>query len=128
MQDPAGDEFRDLGSRAKTQPPPAHIVFDSLRDPHELSTRHWLTLLPDEVEPRILEQVRPRLVVWSSLWPARPRDIVRYELSPDGGGGCLLRWTLLSPEAASPSEAQLGHLCRRLNVLINEKLALSYGS
>jgi hypothetical protein len=26
----------------------------------------WLTLLPDETDPRVLESVRPSLVVWSS--------------------------------------------------------------
>jgi len=46
---------------------PAHIVFDSLFDPHRSGARPWLELLPDEVEPAVLERDRPRLLVWLRL-------------------------------------------------------------
>ena len=77
----------------------------------------------------MLEQVRPHLLVWSSLWPDRPADLIRFDLEPDAeGSGCLLRWTLPTQDPAVPPDSVLGHLRKRLNVLINEKLRLSYGA
>jgi hypothetical protein len=129
VRDAGGTGLRELVSRARAQPAPPHILFDSLRDPHSPGARPWLALAPDELEPRVLEQVRPRLLVWSSLWPDRPADLIRFDLEPDAeGSGCLLRWTLLTPDPVVPPDSVLGHLRKRLNVLINEKLRLSYGA
>lgn len=75
----------------------------------------------------MLEQVYPTLVVWSSLWPSRPSDRIRFDIG-DHSGGSMLRWTLLCPlRAPEPDASKLGHLRKRLNVLINEDLRLAYG-
>jgi hypothetical protein len=123
-------ELRELGSRARAQPPPPHVVFDSLCHPDSDPARPWLAFSADEVPPRVLEQRRPELVVWSSLWPDRPDDIIRFDLGPSGAG-CLLRWTLLSPaelaENTLADTSKLNHPRKRLNVLINAELRYSYG-
>jgi hypothetical protein len=115
----------ELGSRERTQPAPPSTVWESLTQPRHSGARPWLELLDDEVEPRILESADPSLVVWSSLWPDRPRDRIRFELRP-AGAGCALRWTLLTP-GPLPTGSRLGHLRHRLNFLINQRLRLSYG-
>lgn len=115
----------ELGSRERTQPPPPAIVWGSLTEPGQPAARPWLDLLPDEVPPRVLEAVKPTLVVWSSLWPDRPLDRVHFDLRP-AGSGCALRWTLTTT-GEPPTASRLGHLRYRLNVLINERLRLSYG-
>ncbi|HEX4252416.1 MAG TPA: hypothetical protein VH008_31440 [Pseudonocardia sp.] len=120
--------WRELGSRARAQPAPAHVVFDSLLGPHRPGARPWLELLDDEIDPEVLAQDPPRLLVWSSLWPRHPRNRIRFDLTPDAtGGGCLLRWTLLTPDPHEPDDSHLGHLRKRLNVLVNERLRRSYG-
>jgi hypothetical protein len=63
--------------------------------------------------------------LWSSLWPDRPDDQIRFDLNATGDG-CSLRWTLFTP-GPRPTESKLGHMRFRLNVLINERLRLSYG-
>src|SRR5262249_17484262 len=85
----------ELGSRARPQPAPAHIVWRSLVYPHDPTARPWLDLLADETGPRILESVEPTLVVWSSLWPDLIDATIRFDIEP-GEQGCQLRWTLLS--------------------------------
>ncbi|GAA3708281.1 hypothetical protein GCM10022224_087250 [Nonomuraea antimicrobica] len=115
----------ELGSRERKQPPPAHVVWESLTDPRRPGGRPWLDLRPDEVEPRILHAVKPELVVWSSLWPGRPDDEIRFDIRP-AESGCALRWTLLTPEGI-PEQAVIGHLRYRLNFLINAQLRFSFG-
>jgi hypothetical protein len=110
----------DLGSRARTQPPPPHIVWESLAAPGS-----WLELLDDEVAPRILEATKPDVVVWSSLWPSRPDDLIRFDLTPSGTETSL-RWTLTT-SGEPPDESKLGHLRFRLNLLINKTLRHTYG-
>ncbi|GIG64161.1 SRPBCC family protein [Phytomonospora endophytica] len=117
--------MKTLGSRARRQPAPPPVVWRSLTDPGDPAARPWLELLTDEVPPRVLEAEEPRLLVWSSLWPDRPDDRVRFDITPDGGGS-VLRWTLLS-EGEEPTASRLGHLRFRMNVLVNERLRLSYG-
>ncbi len=86
-----------------------------------------MELLDDEVEPQVIEAERPNLVVWSSLWPDRPQDRIRFDLRLAGDGyGCALRWTLTTTDVA-PSDSKRGHMRHRLNLLINERLRLSYG-
>lgn len=120
--------MRVLGSRERAQAPPPHIVFDDLCRPNADPYRKpWLRLLGDEVPPTVLAAHRPDLVVWSSLWPSRPDDRVRFELRPDGTG-CRLRWTLLTPDDADePDASKLGHLRRRMNLLVNGRLRAIYG-
>jgi hypothetical protein len=116
----------ELGSRVRTQPAPTRVVWRSLTQPRDPAARPWLDLLDDEVEPRVIDSLEPTLVVWSSLWPDRPQDTIRFDIQPSGHG-CQLRWTLLTPDP-SPTESRLGHLRFRLNVLVNERLRLSYGA
>jgi hypothetical protein len=115
----------ELGRRTRTLPPPPHIVWESLTDPHREGVRPWLNLLPDEVEPRILESVCPKLVVWSSIWPNTPDQIIRFDIAPDGGDGTALTWTLTSPTELD--DAAVGHRRYRLNKLIWADLRYSYG-
>jgi hypothetical protein len=116
----------EVGTRRRAQPPPPHIVAESLLEPDRDPARPWLRLLADEVRPRIVEARPPALVVWSSLWPSRPDALVRFDLAPDGRGGTDLRWTLLVDEPL-PDQSKLGHLRKRLNQLINADLRYSYG-
>ncbi|WP_285782426.1 hypothetical protein [Microbispora sp. NBRC 16548] len=116
----------ELGSRERRQPPPPHIVWQSLTEPRRPGGRQWLDLHPDEVEPRILRAVEPELVVWSSLWPERPDDEIRFDIRPTADGGCSLRWTLLTPTEA-PEQSVVGRLRHRLNFLINALLRFSFG-
>ena len=115
----------ELGSRMREQPTPASVVWSSLTQPRDPTARQWLDLLDDEVDPHIVECVEPALVVWSSLWPDRPDERIRFDIQPVGQG-CRLRWTLLTA-GVRPAESKLGHMRSRLNVLINERLRLSYG-
>jgi hypothetical protein len=115
----------ELGSRARPQPAPAHVVWRSLAQPDDPTARQWLNLLDDEIHPQIVERDEPTLVVWSSLWPDRPEATMRFDIQPSAQG-CRLRWTLLTTGPA-PSESKLGYLRFRLNVLINGRLRLSYG-
>ncbi|MDH2425640.1 hypothetical protein [Sphaerisporangium sp. TRM90804] len=115
----------ELGSRERAQPPPARVVWESLRDPRRAGGRQWLELRPGEVEPRVLRAVEPELVVWSSLWPERAGDEIRFDIRP-APNGCLLRWTLLTPGEA-PEQAVVGRLRYRLNHLINARLRFSFG-
>jgi hypothetical protein len=115
----------ELASRAKMLPAPQRIVFDSLMDPHQPGTRPWLDLLPDEVEPRVLEAARPTRVVWSSLWPRRPDDQVLLDLEPVGSETSL-RFTLRTPHEP-PDDVTIRRLRYRMSVLLYAELRYSYG-
>ena len=115
----------EIGSSARKLPAPPHIVWESLTQPRRHGARPWLNLLPDEVEPRVLEAERPIRVVWSSLWPSRPKDRVQLELA-SVGTETLLKFTLLTPDDL-PDQSQTGHLRRRLNELLYAELRFSYG-
>ena len=64
--------------------------------------------------------------------PARPSPLrsrspdarVRYDIEPTAQG-CELRWTLLDVD--DPGPALVGHMCKRLNQLINAELRYSFG-
>jgi hypothetical protein len=114
-----------FGSKARKLPAPPPVVWQSLTDPYASSARPWLNLLPDEVEPTILDSERPVRVVWSSLWPSRPNDQVHLELSA-AGSETLLRFALLTPDDP-PDASKTGHLRRRVNHLLFADLRLSYG-
>ncbi|MVU77569.1 hypothetical protein GPX89_09990 [Nocardia sp. ET3-3] len=115
----------DIGSRARTLPAPPHIVWGSLVEPRRPNARPWLNLLSDETEPKILAAEEPATVVWSSLWPNRPGDQVRFELRA-ADGGTLLRFTLLAA-GQPPDPSKLGHMRHRMNKLLFADLRYSYG-
>ncbi|MCW2633690.1 MAG: hypothetical protein JWQ99_57 [Blastococcus sp.] len=100
-------------------------MWRSLTDPLDAAARTWLHLLDDEVAPRVLVAEEPDLVVWSSLWPRRPDDVVRFELRPLSGGTAV-RWTMTT-DAEPPDDSATGHLRYRLNHLLWADLRLSYG-
>lgn len=102
------------------------MVFESLTEPGRDPARQWLQLLHDEHRPDIVESARPALVVWGSLWDRRPDARVRFDLLP-AGGETDLRWTLLVDEPDS-GPALTGHLCKRLNQLVNAGLRCSFGA
>jgi hypothetical protein len=77
------------------------------------------------VEPRVLAAEEPVLVVWSSLWPGRPDDVIRLELRPEAAGTAL-RWTMTT-ESEPPDDGLTGHLRYRLDHLLWADLRLSYG-
>jgi hypothetical protein len=117
----------EVGSRRKNQPAPPRAVFEALTNPHRDPARPWLKLGPDETEPRLLAADEPHLVVWSSLWPVRADARIRFDLPYDSTRqGTDLTWTLEvdDPEPAAPL---LGHMRKRLNVLINAELRYSFG-
>jgi hypothetical protein len=116
----------ELGSRSKTQPPPPGVVWDTLVDPYRPASRQWLALAEGEVQPTVIESHRPSLVVWSSLWPERPLDQIRFDISGDGEGGSLLRWVLETNDDP-PGDAMLGRMRYRINFLINAEMRYSFG-
>lgn len=117
----------EVGTRAKNQPAPPWVLFEALSEPDRDPARPWLELLADEVAPQVLTARAPHLLVWSSLWTRRPDAHVRFDLHVGAhGSGTLLRWTLLVDQPA-PEAALAGHLCKRLNQLINAGLRYSLG-
>jgi hypothetical protein len=120
-----GETAIELGRRRGHLPPPPGVVWESLTEPRRANGRQWLDLHEDEVDPRIIEAVRPELVVWSSLWPDTPEQIIMFELA-GGRGGTLLTWTWLSP-TDHDDPATVGHRRYRLNRLIWADLRYSYG-
>ena len=113
-----------LGTRAKNQPAPARFVHEALSEPNRDPARQWLTLLDDETVPAIVESEGHSLVIWSSIWLKRPEAQVRFDIEA-AGQGCDLRWTLLDVD--DPGPALVGHMCKRLNQLINAELRYSFG-
>lgn len=117
--------MHEIGRRRRNQPAPPHIVFEALTDPDRPGPRHWLDLLDDERAPRVLHADAAK-VTWSSIWIKRPDAVIEFDLPPDGSGGTELCWTLLVDDP-EPDPALVGHLRRRLNVLINAELRGSFG-
>jgi hypothetical protein len=115
----------EIGRRTRTQAPPPWVIYEALTRPNLDPTRPWLTLVEDEVEPRIIESREPSLVVWSSLWPGRPGEVIRFEIEP-GAGGSVLTWRLLTP-TDEPDPTVLGRMRYRLNYLINGQLRSTFG-
>jgi len=100
-------------------------VWESLTNPRARGARPWLNLLDDEIEPRVLESVRPSNVVWSSLWPSRPNDQISFELA-SVGLETSLHYALLSPDNP-PDETKTGYLRKRMSYLLFADLRYSYG-
>lgn len=113
-----------LGSKVKPQPAPPHVIFEALTEPRRRDGRDWLRLLDDEIDPAVLTATPPSQVTWSSIWPKRPRAQVQFDIEPDGMGS-RLRWTLLDIDDPGPDA--LGHMRKRLQVLINAELRFSLG-
>ncbi len=102
-------------------------MHDALVDPDRDPTRPWLKLAANEQPPKVLESVRPQLVVWSSIWMQRPDAVIRFDLVAGADGdGTDLTWTLLVEEP-EPHTALIRHLCKRVNELINAELRYSFG-
>jgi hypothetical protein len=117
----------ELGSRERAQPAPQWVVWETLVEPRRPTQYHqWLILDDDEIEPHVTESIRPDVVVWSSLWPDRPNDLIRFEIASERDGGSRLRWILTSPDE-QPSDVRLGHMRFRLNYLINGNMRQSLG-
>jgi hypothetical protein len=115
----------ELASRTRDQPPPPSVVWEALTEPNRDPSRPWLELRDDEVAPEVVEAAKPTLVVWSSLWPDRPHDRIRFDLEPSGPASSL-RWTLLTPDDP-PDDERIGRLRYRLNYLITGELRYSFG-
>lgn len=116
----------EAGKRKRNQPAPPFAVFEALTEPHREPRRQWLLLLDDEVEPAILEQSNPDLVVWSSIWTKRPDARIRFDLPSDGVGGTDLCWTM-TVDGPIPDAPLLGHMRKRVNTLINANLRYAFG-
>jgi hypothetical protein len=114
-----------LAEREKSQAPPPSIIWETLTDPYRPSARQWLVTADDEVQPTVIDAERPSLVVWSSLWPDRPNDVIRFAIE-ENSGGTSLKWSLESPDDP-PGDARLSQLRHRINYLINGEMRDSFG-
>ena len=112
--------MREIVSHSRTQAPPPHVIWDTLNDPSAADRRQWLVLLEDEMSPVILEADRPGLVIWSSLWPDRPRDRIRFVITDDGAGS-RVTWVLETADEP-PDEATAKTRRARIDFLINEEM------
>ena len=115
----------EIGSRARSQPPPPHVVYEALTHPNRDPSRPWLDLLDDERAPKVIASDSPWSVTWSSIWDKRPDAVIRFDLLGDSRGTDL-RWTLLV-EQPVPDESLTGHMRKRLNQLINANLRYTFG-
>jgi hypothetical protein len=115
----------EVVARERRQAPPPHVVWESLVDPHRPAGRQWLSVADDELEPRVIEADAPSSVVWSSLWPDRPRDRIRFTVQPDGGAGSRLRWSLETDDEV-PDADRVKRIRHRIDSLINGELRNSW--
>lgn len=117
--------MQEYGRRSQRLPAPPSAVWDSLANPQNPRARPWLNLVRDEVPPTVLESSRPERVVWSSLWPGRPRDLIVLELS-DARGETRLEFSVSTPDDL-PDQSTIGYLRKRINHLLFADLRFSYG-
>lgn len=116
----------EIGRRQRNQPAPPHIIFGALTDFDRPGARPWLELLDDEQLPRVLDARAPSTVVWSSIWTKRPDAVIEFHLPSDSGGGTDLCWTMLVDDP-TPDDSLVGHMRKRMNMLINADLRYSFG-
>lgn len=109
-----------VATRRRTQSPAPHVVFDDLAHLGRPTHQPWLHLLDDEVAPHVLVSEHASVVVWLSIWLARPDAKVRFELSP-AGFGTDLRFTLLL-DPPIPDNDEIRTMRKRLGWLINNQL------
>lgn len=109
---------------AKSLPAPARVVRDNLIAP-ESGSREWLSLRSEEAQPRILA-VSDESVVWSSLWPDRPNDEIRFEVAVKNSE-CLLAWELFV-DAPEPDDNEAQAMASRVNKIVNNDLRRSFGA
>lgn len=117
--------MREYGRRKRQLPAPPSVVWEDLVAPRTVGTRAWLNLLPDEVRPTILESEENSRVVWSSLWPTRPKDILVLDLSADYAS-TVLEFTLLG-HGDLPDQSKTGHIRKRVSQILYADLRSSYG-
>lgn len=98
-------------------------MLQALIEPNSDPARQWLTLLYDEVAPQVLP-VEGASVAWTSIWTKRPNAEVHFDIQ-GGPAGTELRWTLW--DVADPGPALTGHMCKRLNEIVNRDLRYSFG-
>ena len=101
------------------------MVYEAITEPDRDPMRPWLTLNDDEQRPVVLDAVEPNLVVWSSLWPARPDARIQFDLT-GGPGGTMLNWTL-SVDDPVPDDNTIVRMRKRINELINANLRFTFG-
>jgi hypothetical protein len=116
----------EYGDRTRYLPAPPHVVWEDLVARKSVGARAWLVLHPGEVQPELIESEPPSLVVWSSLWPVRPNDLVRMTLAPRARSETALRFVLLAAGEA-PDEVLTRYIRRRVNELLYGELRESYG-
>jgi hypothetical protein len=114
----------EYGSRTKRLPAPPHVVWEDLVARTSVGVRAWLVLREGEVMPEVVTSSRPDRVVWSSLWPERPGDLLEMTLASQGHETAL-RFSLLAD--GEPPEDDLRHRIRyRVNELLYHALRQSY--
>jgi hypothetical protein len=74
----------------------------------------------------VLSARAPSTVVWSSIWTKRPDAVIGFDLPSDGRGGTDLCWTLFIDDP-TPDDALVGHMRKRMNMVINADLRYSFG-
>lgn len=108
-------ERRAYADRVHKYAPPPWRMFDALVDERD----RWLLLRDREVDPKVLEAVRPTLVVWGSLWLVSPEDSIRFELTPaESGTAMRFLWCTGLP----PDDRGIALVRQRLNTAFGQDL------
>jgi hypothetical protein len=108
-------ERRAYADRVQKYAPPPWRIFDALVDERE----KWLLVRDHEVDPDVLDAVRPSLVVWGSLWPVSPDDTIEFHLTPAVGGTAMrFTWYTASP----PDDRGIGLVRQHLNTALGQDL------
>jgi hypothetical protein len=114
---PLDPEQQALADRTYRYAPPSWRIFDALTTEIE----EWVILREREVQPTVLEAVRPTSVLWSSIWPVSAGDRIRFSIESDSEGSTVrFVWTTPSP----PDDRGVGIVRYRLNQLIGGDLRL----